>query len=475
MSDVSTHQTSPAKTRFVLFFDGTDNSAKSETNVYRLCQLTKKGDVGGVLQRPIYWEGVGVSRTRQLVEKISQRVGGSLFGIYSWRKLKEGYCCLRDEHKPDDEIYIFGFSRGAFSAMGLAGLLEWRGLPKPGVPDDVVDRHIEIYKKATRYSQEKCDPGGRSLRELMALSNAEKARLPREDKEVLECFRQVDIEFVGVFDTVRAYGLEPGWWLPWKTPKEVKVNDHTNSGRATLALRYTRHLPPNVIRAYHALAVDEHRAAFYPRVWVIPEKEQKPAGREVEQRWFIGAHANVGGGYVNDPLNKIPLQWMQEKASAQAGNVGVGNPRPGIEFKRIVSLVGTEYKDGTPVNSRRKHFYSAGSARPFRRPIWALEASVDKETNNEINSATIDPSVLKRIIDCDSYRPWNVEAFLRELRQVSHRGNKVSINDGVIQACLERFDATSRNSLHARLFGMFSNLWGRVRSVGSGLRRSLRV
>ena len=71
-----------------------------------------------------------------------------------------------------------------------------------------------------------------------------------------------------------------------------------------------------VERAYHAVALDEYRAAYDVALWTSPDGDQKPDNLEVEQRWFIGAHANVGGGYGVDPLADLSLQWMMRKASA---------------------------------------------------------------------------------------------------------------------------------------------------------------
>jgi hypothetical protein len=369
MSDISNSHSSSIKTRHILFFDRTRNSPKGNTNVHRLYEMTKDGPVaGGVRQKPVYWEGVGAPGKKL---RLSRHPLETPFGLFTWSKVKKGYLYLCKEHRPGDEIFIFGFSRGAFSAMGLAGLLEWRGLPEADTSMGLVKKHIRSYRNAVRDSQEHCDPGGRSLGELMALGEAEKESLPWEDKQVLECFRSVMIEFLGVFDTVRATGAETTWWFPRSIPRNVAVGDHSHTdAKKTLVLRYTRHLPPNVVRAYQALAVDEHRAAFHPRVWVIPKDERKPVGRDVEQRWFIGAHANVGGGYPGDRLSRIPLAWMQIKAGPQYDAAGV-ELRPGIAFHTKIYPDTTEFNSDRLVDSFREHWHSAGSSTRYKRPIGA--------------------------------------------------------------------------------------------------------
>jgi uncharacterized protein (DUF2235 family) len=214
--------------------------------------------------------------------------------------------------------------------MGLVGFLAWRGLPKPEYAFTTSDlkKQFDVYCRATQASREDADPNGankrRSLEELRELSGAACDGLSDEDKNVLDSFRTVRIKFVGLFDTVRAAGLEIFRFHTLRLPKEVAAGEHrepwcflsdARHSQGTLAFRYTRHLPSNVDQAFHALAVDEHRAVFPPRVWIVPKAGKKMTGT-VEQRWFIGAHANVGGGYENDWLSLIPLQWMRDKAKA---------------------------------------------------------------------------------------------------------------------------------------------------------------
>ena len=396
--------------RHILFFDGTRNNAKSDTNIYRLYELTLDGRYEGVQQNARYWEGLGVQR--------AERIRGGAFGRYLWASIKDGYKWLALNHRDGDEIYLFGFSRGAFTAMGLAGLLAWRGLPKTNVPKDMLDRHLEIYRNATQHSREKGKPGSSPLRQLQALSDDEKSWLPDFDKEALERFRWVPIQFVGVFDTVRAAGLEITRWVGTRLPVEVPPDEHP-ALRGTLALRYTRHLPPNVVKGYHALAVDEKRAAFHPRVWIIPSmKEEMPEGRYVEQRWFLGAHANVGGGYPGNPLDLIPLRWMQAKAEAA-----------GLGFKEQVLVPPKAYL-GRIEKSYGKFIGSAVSWKRFLRPVYLGQEAA----KHRVKKSTIDETVLRRIVDDEKYRPQNLKDSLAQL--TTEKTLPGSLDRSLLQQCL---------------------------------------
>ena len=313
--------------------------------------------------------------------------------------------------------------------MGLAGLLAWRGLPRSRISEEDLKRQFDLYHRATRASQENALPGRRSLEELDRLSDADKCGLYGQDKELLGNFRRVPIKFVGLFDTVRAAGLEVSDWYGCRTPPEVPAVPNPQAPR-TLALRYTRHLPPNVERAYHALAVDEHRAVFQPRVWIIPEQRlQSPA--EVEQRWFIGAHANVGGGYDGqDKLPSIPGYWIQEKAKA-AGirfdhDKEIAMP---MDLHLAQSFVRDSYKEWWWGSYRRL------SWREFYRPIFAWG---ERQRGIEYEVQTVDESVLKLILEEPCYRPRNVLTWLSRSYDQIKNGLGTSPQAALLAKCLEK-------------------------------------
>ncbi|MEX5215506.1 MAG: DUF2235 domain-containing protein [Nitrospiraceae bacterium] len=424
--------------RWIVYIDGTGNDASSRTNIYRMFEATvKKAEVGGVWQDAKYWPGVGV--------KPWEKLRGGAFGRYLSKQILEAYTWLAEHHRDHDEIHILGFSRGAFAAMGLVGFLAWRGLPKkqdsPKRLNGLSERHFKLYHQSTRKSQESREPGSRSWEELNSLSKEERSGLSTLDQEVVEQFRPVGIKFVGLFDTVRAAGLEVFRWIgnrmPSEVPEALKV-----ATRGTLALRYTRHLPSNVERAYHALAIDEHRAVFHPRVWIVP-KQRANSPQAVEQRWFIGAHANVGGGYDHDSLAVIPGYWMQEKAKASGIRFVTGkehrNPSPSSEDCLTHNqgckdcLVRDSYREWL------KGIYSRLSWRRYQRPIYAY---VEQQQGLEYERQTVDQTVAERYAQDPCYRPKNFEKWLDGCMIGRIEKLRDSLGNDLIDRCFEKLRAS---------------------------------
>lgn len=155
---------------------------------------------------------------------------------------------------------------------------------------------------------------------------------------------------------------------------------------------------------YHALAIDEHRKAFAPTLWDVrtpkDPNEARAAPRSisiVEQRWFVGAHANVGGGYESDLLAQAPLRWIMKKASLN-----------GLTFRNDVDIDGDMLT--APINDSYKEFmdgaYSKAS-RPFFRAIGQEPDVRDDGTHTNVNE-TIDRSVFDRWRTAPTYRPSNL-------------------------------------------------------------------
>ena len=298
--------------RLIACFDGTWNTLESQTNVSRLFRALATAETGCPTQLAFYDEGVGTERGQQI------RGGGTGEGLDD--NVLEGYCWLINNYKfggvrPDsldhvagvtsvdleeqfawgDEIFLFGFSRGAFTARSLAGLINRVGLldrSKLGLPaGEPVTTDMPRVRDAWRLYKTLADP------------NAGPARY----QEPFASFRRdhshdVKIACVGVWDSVGALGLPAfGGNVPWAKRGKFKFHD-TKLGRV-------------IEHAYHALAIDEHRPDFSPTLWTAAPGDVA-YWRDLEQRWFPGAHANVGGGYDDDLLCEAPLYWMARKASA---------------------------------------------------------------------------------------------------------------------------------------------------------------
>jgi len=277
--------------KIAVFFDGTWNKQKDRTNVYRLYRLMESqrsfqgrfsplrfklteeaaGPRPESDQLKFYHRGVGVNW--------GEKVLGGAFGFGLSRNIKEGYLGLAQHFQPGDEVFVFGFSRGAYTARSLVGLIRKCGLPCPRpLPEleAVTRKAYEIYREKAWH------PDGREA----------------EAFRKTFCWPETRIKFVGVWDTVGALGLP--------VHQVLFSSDNYRWHDTELSRR--------VEYAYHAVAVDEHRPDFNATVW---SNAKPPApGQHVEQRWFPGAHADVGGGYKNGKLQQLPLRWMQEKAQA---------------------------------------------------------------------------------------------------------------------------------------------------------------
>jgi hypothetical protein len=192
------------------------------------------------------------------------------------RQIRRAYGWLASRYRPGDRIFLFGYSRGAYAARSLAGLIDQVGLLSS---DCATERNVQL---AYRYYQR----GGTS------------AFIPAFRRKF--CRERAEIEMIGVFDTVKALGVRlPFLWM-WTEPQ----HDFHNHA-----------LSPVVRHGFHALAHDETRAAFAPILWETAQGDWQ--GR-VEQVWFRGAHGDVGGQLggleVARPLANVPLVWMLEKA-----------------------------------------------------------------------------------------------------------------------------------------------------------------
>lgn len=234
------------------------------TNVVRFHNALVEGDAGGVDQRRYYHPGIGTEEVFFL-----ERIWAGMTGAGLSRNVKSAYRWLAANYDDGDEIYLAGFSRGAFTVRSLSGLISRQGLPRE---DDW--RLVEsAYKDARR-------------------------KIKREPDE--RHFRPARIHFLGVWDTVGALGIPPEFdWLPlWLAFLQPRFHD--------------TELSPAVTHAYHALAVDEMRRTFSPTLWT----RSSPQNKEVVQMWFAGVHADVGGGYRETGLSDVALDWMTGRAAA---------------------------------------------------------------------------------------------------------------------------------------------------------------
>jgi uncharacterized protein (DUF2235 family) len=261
-------------TRLAVFFDGTWNTPNDRTNVYKLYKLVNDIDLSQ--QQAIYIQGVGSGDSGGLVASFKHFLGGA-FGDGLSENIIKGYRWLADTYRPGDDIFLFGFSRGAYSARSLSGMIRNCGILRK----NQVDQADEAYNLYRDHLPPDSD-AAREFRRRFAMD--------------------VPVAFVGVWDTVGSLGIPvDGLSLPG-FKEHYKFHDTK--------------LSQNVKAAYHALAANEYRSAYGPTLWTRNDTgtQQRSAELPVEQRWFIGAHANVGGGYVGDTLCSISCRWIQKMA-----------------------------------------------------------------------------------------------------------------------------------------------------------------
>ena len=281
----------------VILCDGTGNElggALSDTasdirisNVLKLYRIAEKGQ----RQLVYYTPGVGTVGRVDWLSRSKQKFLGVL-GLVTGYGLDDNvlgaYRFLAENWREGDRIYLFGFSRGAWTARVLAGLLHLIGLVQPSQLN-MCDNALATYKRAARDDR---------LPIAWHFARVIGARFPI-------------IHFVGVWDSVASV-LVPRSDRMWIPSLET--------------LPYTRNNPS--VRIFrHALALDERRRMFRVAGWAQPQRfvanrfrPDETAEQNIEQRWFAGVHSDIGGGYREDEsaLSKIPLIWMVEEA-AKAG------------------------------------------------------------------------------------------------------------------------------------------------------------
>ncbi|HWO03011.1 MAG TPA: DUF2235 domain-containing protein [Blastocatellia bacterium] len=331
--------------RIVICFDGTWNTPADEnlpedqqveTNVCRFYESVNAAGADGIEQVKWYDEGVGTHWF--------DRFAGGATGMGLDLNILEGYKFLAENYEDGDEVYVIGFSRGAYTARSLVGMVRNCGLIKKRHLDFRIGMAYGIYR--TR------DDGPDSTT----------ARLFRSMFS-----REINIKFVGVWDTVGALGVP----LEFLTKFNLKLYEFHDTNLSGI-----------VNNAYQAIAIDENRKDYDVCLWNPLEQPEQT----IEQRWFVGAHCDVGGGYPDRRLSDIALRWMQDRASA----LGLGlNPRNVADNNCL----------GTPTDSYQG-FLKGAYARLNPRYYRSIGAS-------QFGSERIDESVAERRAGDPTYAPQN--------------------------------------------------------------------
>ncbi|MGA9671798.1 MAG: DUF2235 domain-containing protein [Terracidiphilus sp.] len=320
--------------RIVFCADGTWQAPVNNTNVYRLYNaLTVTSD-----QVTFYDDGVGADATGLT------RVLQGAFGAGLLQKIQDGYTKIAHVYEPGDQIFLFGFSRGAYTARSLAGMIANCGLPTGAFSDNCVTQAFAAYR----------DPVNRAsiLAGLTACG-----------------LGQVTIQMVGVWDTVGSLGIPAIFG-----GVDAKAYGFLDTG-----------LHPDIVNAYQCLAIDEQRAQFPATLWT----STPAAGQTIEQVWFSGCHGDVGGGTAQGGavdagtrLCDITLGWMAAKAQALGLTL---DPASAAQFATLPSKYSLDLIRQT---------WAAQDGPPHHRPIDP--------------KAEVANSVAVRIQYAQTYLPGNV-------------------------------------------------------------------
>ncbi|TRX58997.1 DUF2235 domain-containing protein [Fulvivirga sp. M361] len=259
--------------RIIICADGTWNRPEENieedhpSNVLKFARGIAPKDTEGIKQVVFYDWGIG---------SYHDKLSGGGFGAGLEKNVMDGYRFLVHNYEQGDEIYLFGFSRGAYTVRSLCGLINNCNILK-GSESRRIEEAFELYKNP--------------------------AYIPMSDYSV-NWRNQYAIEgssmitFIGVWDTVGAMGL------PFSFFGLIKDQHRF----------YDNKLGSNVITARHALSLDERRDDFEPTIW------QPNDNVDLKQVWFAGVHTDVGGGYENDPdgtnLSDIPMTWLMKEAQS---------------------------------------------------------------------------------------------------------------------------------------------------------------
>lgn len=336
--------------RLIICADGTWNYRDQQddgthlrhaTNVTKLARAVLARSKDGTDQVAIYHDGVGT-------QKGLEHITGGATGEGIEGNIRDLYRSIAYNYADGDEIYLFGFSRGAYTVRTLAGFMHHFGLLQKFDDFFVPDLFAE-YELRKDLATVRTDPRFRNLRD------------PRPCPP---------IKFIGVWDSVGALGL-PG-------PLGAILNGS----------RFAYHdvdLNPNIQNAYHALAIDEQRVPFQPSLWTRPNGWTG----KLEQTWFCGVHCNVGGGYTPDGLANEALHWLIEKAEAH-----------GVEFD--VNYL-THFRPCFNSNLNDSMTLMYGLLGHYQRPIGQ-----HRDDGEQIHQSVLDRIKLAAL----NYAPTNLPAAL---------------------------------------------------------------
>jgi hypothetical protein len=362
----------PAK-NIVVCCDGTGNEYGTEnSNVVKLYSTLMVNEE----QVAYYHPGVGTmgsATARNRFQEGWDRLKGLAFGYGLLDNISDAYRYLMDTYADGDQIYLFGFSRGAYTVRALGGLLRMFGLLCRG-NDGLIPYILRMYAQRTR----------------SAAGMSRTFEMAEGFKDTYS--RDVLLHFVGVWDTVNSVG----WvWDPIRLPYTA-CNPIMKNGR-------------------HAVSIDERRCYYRDNLWgepFTPENKEYRVPQDVKQVWFAGVHSDVGGSYPEGEsgLSKVTLEWMLGEAAGKGLKLDMGRVDLVLGRTSPMWFVPPDPADGehqslqgpwwiTEVLPHRRYLKTKG------KPGWVWHPGLRRHVPE---GAVVHQSVIQRMQHVEGYRPANL-------------------------------------------------------------------
>jgi uncharacterized protein (DUF2235 family) len=318
--------------KLVVCCDGTWNTPRTETNIFRtyrfLCErlgnpaeLSQKTGVATCGGRAGDGSEVLLFYDRGIGTQWFDRLVGGAAGVGLSDNVRDAYYFLGQNFVPGSEIYVFGFSRGAYTARSLCGFVKAAGLLERPSMKDVWRAYMDLYATPARVvAQPRGWNPDRIRNWLVEKAGDAVGKLGGGDVASLPRHPGVTIRFIGVYDTVGALGVP--------LPSAAFVNEPIVGFHDTTLGDIVQH-------AVQALAVDEKRGPYTPTLWTQAANAAALAGQSVLQVWFPGVHSDVGGGYADKGIGDITWDFMMRQATAHGLVLDPARPTPSLSLQSL--------------------------------------------------------------------------------------------------------------------------------------------
>ncbi|MCP3462488.1 DUF2235 domain-containing protein [Bradyrhizobium sp. CCGUVB23] len=399
----------------VICCDGTGNEiSENISNVLKLYRCLRKTDRTRPRQLVFYDPGVGTVTEPSTWNRWKADINlvlGLATGYGLDDNVLAAYGFLVQHYAPGDQIYLFGFSRGAYTVRVLAGLIHKVGLISPEQAN-LAGSGLIAYKQYSGTGR------GNDLSALTDAGADEDGPLPQDRFDLAAQFARITssrwptIRFIGVWDTVASVIVPRPDRLYWPSLEELAFTLQN----------------PSVKIFRQAIAIDERRCMFRLKEWIEPQQfwsnrfvpDEKKEPQDILQVYFAGVHCDVGGGYAEtgSALSKYPLLWMIDEA-IKAGlhfnprtvnQLAWGIQRKNSPFTYVApSVTGELHNSMTPAWRVLEYFPKSAKYKEWpERQVYFGFYIPDCEPRLIPEGAHVHESVVKRMVDVPEYRPVNL-------------------------------------------------------------------